>query len=78
MKTMVWRTQKEYKVAKNENAVSFIQDVRDEANKITWPSRRELVVSTIMVVIMVVAASMFFLGVDAILKWGVEKVLFGI
>ncbi len=65
-------------MAKNENAVSFIQDVRDEANKITWPSRRELVVSTIMVVIMVVAASMFFLGVDAILKWGVEKVLFGI
>ena len=65
-------------MAKNENAVSFIQDVRDEANKIVWPSRRELVVSTIMVVIMVVAASMFFLSVDAVLKWGVEKVLFGI
>ena len=65
-------------MAKNENAVSFIQDVRDEANKIAWPSRRELVVSTIMVVIMVVAASFFFLAADAVLKWGVEKVLFGI
>jgi preprotein translocase subunit SecE len=65
-------------VAKNDNAVSFVQDVRDEANKITWPSRRELVVSTIMVVIMVLAASFFFLAVDAVLKWGVEKVLFGI
>jgi preprotein translocase subunit SecE len=69
---------KENEVAKNDNAVSFIQDVRDEANKITWPSRRELVVSTIMVVIMVLAASFFFLAVDAVLKWGVEKVLFGI
>jgi preprotein translocase subunit SecE len=52
--------------------------VRDEATKIVWPTRRELGVSTVMVMIMVVAASMFFLGVDAILKWGVERVLFGI
>ncbi len=60
------------------NIVGFVQDVRSEASKVTWPTRRELVVSTIMVVIMVVVASLFFLGVDAILKWGVEKVLFGI
>ncbi len=65
-------------MAKNDNAVTFFQDVRDEANKITWPSRRELGISTIMVVIMVVAASLFFLGADAVLKWGVEKLLFGI
>ena len=65
-------------MAKDDNAVTFFQDVRDEANKITWPSRRELGISTIMVVIMVVAASLFFLGCDAILKWGVEKLLFGI
>jgi preprotein translocase subunit SecE len=58
--------------------VNFAQEVRTEATKVTWPTRRELVVSTVMVVIMVVVASMFFLGVDAILKWGVEKVLFGI
>jgi preprotein translocase subunit SecE len=56
----------------------FVQDVRDEASKVVWPSRRELAVSTVMVMIMVVAASLFFLGVDAILKWGVERVLFGI
>jgi preprotein translocase subunit SecE len=65
-------------MAKNDNLVTFFQDVRDETNKITWPSRRELGVSTIMVVIMVVAASLFFLGVDAILKMGIEKLLFGI
>jgi preprotein translocase subunit SecE len=58
--------------------VNFVQEVRTEASKVTWPTRRELVVSTIMVVIMVVVASMFFLGVDAVLNWGVQKVLFGI
>ena len=65
-------------MAKNDNAVTFFQGVRDETNKITWPSRRELAISTIMVVIMVVAACVFFLGVDTVLKWAVEKLLFGI
>ncbi len=65
-------------MAKQENAGTFIQDVRDEAAKVIWPSRRELTISTIMVVIMVIAASLFFMGVDAILKWAVEHVLFGI
>jgi preprotein translocase subunit SecE len=59
------------------NPVEFLQEVRDEANKVTWPSRKELVVSTIMVMIMVVVASLFFLGVDAILKYVVDGVLFG-
>ncbi len=65
-------------MAKQENAVTFFQDVRDEAGKVTWPSRRELGVSTVMVVIMVVAASAFFLGADAILKMVVERLLLGI
>ena len=59
------------------NPVEFLQEVRDESRKVTWPSRRELVVSTIMVLIMVVVASLFFLGVDAILKYVVDRLLFG-
>lgn len=59
------------------NPVEFLQEVRDETRKVTWPSRRELTVSTIMVMIMVVAASLFFLGVDAILKYVVDGILFG-
>jgi preprotein translocase subunit SecE len=59
------------------NPVEFLQEVRDESRKVTWPSRRELMVSTIMVMIMVVVASLFFLGVDAILKYVVDGVLFG-
>ncbi|QIG51511.1 preprotein translocase subunit SecE [Nordella sp. HKS 07] len=59
------------------NPLEFLQEVRQEAKKITWPSRRETMITTVMVLIMVVLASVFFLVVDAILKWGVEKMLFG-
>ncbi|MBI2719464.1 MAG: preprotein translocase subunit SecE [Rhizobiales bacterium] len=59
------------------NPLEFIQQVRDEASKVTWPSRRETMISTAMVLVMVVIASLFFTFVDMILKWGVDKVLFG-
>ena len=60
------------------NPFEFIQQVREEAAKITWPSRKETMVSTVMVLIMVALASVFFLVVDAILSWGVDMVLFGL
>jgi preprotein translocase subunit SecE len=60
------------------NPILFLQQVRQEAAKVTWPSRSETVVTTVMVLIMVVLASFFFLGVDAVLKWLVEKVLFAL
>ncbi|MFL5258634.1 MAG: preprotein translocase subunit SecE [Hyphomicrobiales bacterium] len=56
----------------------FLQQVREEANKITWPSRRETLITTVMVMIMVALAAGFFLVVDAVLKWGIDKVLFGL
>ena len=59
------------------NPAEFVQEVRDEGRKVTWPSRRELGISTMMVFIMVVVASLFFLGVDAILKLVVDGLLFG-
>ena len=59
------------------NPLEFLQEVRQEAKKITWPTRKETMITTVMVLIMVVLASVFFLIVDAILKWGVEKMLFG-
>ena len=58
--------------------VEFVQQVREEARKITWPSRKEVMVSTVMVMIMVAMASVFFLIVDAILKWGIDKLLLGL
>lgn len=60
------------------NPFEFLQEVRQEANKITWPSRKETMITTVMVLIMVALASVFFLVVDIILKWGVDKILFGL
>jgi preprotein translocase subunit SecE len=59
------------------NPVEFAQEVREEARKVTWPSQRELGISTVMVFIFVVIASLFFLGVDAVLKIVVDGLLFG-
>jgi preprotein translocase subunit SecE len=58
--------------------VEFAQEVREEAKKIVWPSRREIMISTVMVMIMVVAAAMFFLLVDFVLKQGIDKLLLGL
>ena len=58
--------------------VEFVQQVREEARKITWPSRKEVMISTIMVMIMVAMASVFFFVVDSILKWGIDKLLLGL
>ena len=58
--------------------VEFVQQVREEARKISWPSRKEVMISTVMVMIMVTAASMFFLLVDFVLKQGIDKLLLGL
>jgi preprotein translocase subunit SecE len=60
------------------NPVEFLQEVREEANKVTWPSRKETMITTVMVMIMVALAAVFFLIVDMALQWGVNKVLFGL
>ena len=61
----------------DSNPLEFLQQVREETNKVTWPSRKELVVSTIMVLIMVTVASLFFLAADTLIKFGTEFVFFG-
>ena len=59
------------------NPFEFIQQVRNEGAKVTWPSRRETMVTTVMVLIMVFLAAMFFLLADQILSWGVSFVIGG-
>ena len=53
----------------------FFRQVRQEIAKVTWPSRKETGVSTLMVFIMVLFASVFFVLVDAFFKWSLEKIL---
>ena len=58
--------------------IEFVQEVREEARKIAWPSRKEVMISTVMVLIMVSLAAVFFLVVDTFLKWGIDKLLLGL
>jgi preprotein translocase subunit SecE len=57
------------------NLGEFIRQVRQETAKVTWPTRKEAVVTTMMVFVMVVVAALFFLLVDQILSFGVKLVL---
>jgi preprotein translocase subunit SecE len=55
--------------------LEFIQEVRQEAAKVTWPTRRETMITTGLVILMVILASLFFLAVDEILQLVVRFVL---
>ena len=57
------------------NPFEFLQQVRTEVAKVTWPTRRETVITTIMVLAMSVAAALFFLAADWILSQLVTLVL---
>ena len=57
------------------NPGEFVRQVRQEVSKVTWPTRKEAVVTTIMVFIMVFIMSLFFLGVDKLLSGLVRWIL---
>jgi preprotein translocase subunit SecE len=53
------------------NPFQFLQQVRSEASKVTWPTRRETLITTGLVIVMVFIASLFFLVVD----WTIKEAL---
>jgi preprotein translocase subunit SecE len=53
----------------------FIRQVRAESAKIVWPSRRETVMTGVMVVIMTSLLALFFFGVDSAFSWIVQSLL---
>ena len=57
------------------NPARFIQEVRQEAGKVTWPSRKEAGISTAMVFVMVIVAALFFFLIDQALSFGVKTLL---
>ncbi|MGR7996420.1 MULTISPECIES: preprotein translocase subunit SecE [unclassified Xanthobacter] len=61
-------------MAKN-SPVEFFQQVRAETAKVTWPSRRETLITTAMVFAMVFLAAIFFLVVDQVIRFGVSTLL---
>ncbi len=62
-------------MATKANPVQFIQQVRSEVAKIVWPSRREVMLTTIMVFIMATLTATFFFIVDSIIRFGLTHIL---
>ena len=58
-----------------KNPLNFIQEVKQEAFKVTWPTGKETLQGTLMVVAMAIIAALFFLLLDQVLKFLLELLL---
>ena len=58
-----------------QNPFEFLQEVRAEGSKVTWPTRRETIITTIMVFVFVAVTSVFFLVVDQVLRFAMGTFL---
>ena len=58
-----------------KNPLKFIQEVKQEAFKVSWPTGKETLQGTLMVVAMAIVAAIFFLLLDQILKFFLELIL---
>ncbi len=61
--------------SKTTNPFTFLQQVRSETAKVTWPSRRETVISTIMVLVFSMLTMAFFFDADQLMAFAVELIL---
>jgi len=77
MTRMAEETSKELTTApvRRVGPLQFFQEVRRETSKVTWPSWRETYLTTIMVFIMVILASIFFGGLDGVLGFLITQLL---
>ncbi len=57
------------------NPLEFVQEVRQEVSKVTWPTWKEVWITTLMVALMVALASIFFLLADQTIGWLIGLVL---
>ena len=53
----------------------FLQEVRSETDKVTWPTRRETTITTIMVFVMVAVTSIFFTVADQVIRIAITYIL---
>ena len=58
-----------------KNPIKFLQDVKQEAFKVTWPTWKETLQGALMVFVMAVVMSLFFLLLDQVLKFFLELLL---
>jgi preprotein translocase subunit SecE len=57
------------------NPLQFLQEVRAETAKVTWPTRKETAITTVMVFILAIVAAIFFTIADQIIRFLVTTIL---
>jgi preprotein translocase subunit SecE len=57
------------------NPVKFIEEVRSEIGKVSWPTRKEVMLTTVMVFIMAALMAVFFSLVDLVIRFGVGQII---
>ena len=57
------------------NPAQFIREVRQEMRKVTWPTRRETLISSTMVIVLAAVAATFFLAIDMLIGFSVRSIL---
>ena len=62
-------------IMKDFNPTKFLKEVKQEGQKIVWPTRKETFITTAMVFVMVLIFSLFFLLVDNIISWFIRLIL---
>lgn len=55
--------------------LQFLRQVKQEMKKVTWPTKKEVIPTCTMVIVLVAIATVFFFTVDIVLSWGVDKIL---
>lgn len=68
-------TVRERQIMASVNPLQFIQQVRSEVSKVVWPTRREVLLTTVMVFIMAALTAIFFALVDLGIRSGLQSVL---
>lgn len=57
------------------NPFQFAQQVRAEVSKVVWPNRKEVGLTTVMVLVMATLFAVFFFTVDLLVRFGLEQIL---
>ena len=57
------------------NPMGFFRETRREMGKVTWPSRRETTMTTVMIVVMALVTGVFFFGIDTVLGFIISRIL---
>ena len=60
---------------KKTSPALFVREVRQEISKVTWPERKDTTISSIVVIVLVILFSLFFLLTDQVLSFSIKKII---